>query len=51
MSAGRQDTTILFRKTEDKYFSREDWTVESALKRLANFGFSGEQFFTRAAGP
>jgi hypothetical protein len=27
------------RKTEVKYFSRQDWTVESALNRLANFVF------------
>src|SRR5690348_15390765 len=38
---------MLSRKTEAEYFSREDWTAESTLKRLANFDF----FRTRFTSP
>ena len=31
---------------EDKYFLQRDWTVESALKLLANFDFSRRGFFS-----
>jgi len=37
MSTGRGKTIIYLRKTEEEYFSPEDWTGESALNFLAKF--------------
>jgi hypothetical protein len=39
-----REGSINFGKTEAKYFSREDWTVESALNSLMNFDFSRIRF-------
>jgi hypothetical protein len=40
IEAGWREETIELRKTEAKSFSRTDWTVESALNRLAKSDFS-----------
>jgi hypothetical protein len=40
IEAGWRDGNTYFGKTEEIYFSRRDWTVESALNRLTKFDFS-----------
>jgi hypothetical protein len=40
---------IVFRKTEEDYFPRRGWTVESVLKALTNFDFSRTNFRTLKA--
>jgi hypothetical protein len=40
VEAGWRDETTDFGKTEAKYFSREDWTVESTLNCFMNFDFA-----------
>jgi hypothetical protein len=39
----REETTY-FGKTEEKYFSRGDWTAQISLNRLANFDFARMRF-------
>jgi hypothetical protein len=45
IEAGWRDTNMHFRKTKVKYFSRRDWTAESALNRFAKFDFPRTDFF------
>jgi hypothetical protein len=43
--AGWREASTYFGKTEVKYFSREDWTAQITLNRLANFDFARTGFF------
>jgi hypothetical protein len=35
----------IFRKNRSEIFSREDWTTQISLNRLANFDSAGARFF------
>jgi hypothetical protein len=48
IEAGWREKIRNLRKTEVEYFARQDWTVESALNRLAKFDFS--RTFYRCSG-
>jgi hypothetical protein len=42
--AGRGETITDFRKTEEEYFSPQDWTADSTLNCFRKFDFSRTQF-------
>jgi hypothetical protein len=44
VEAGWREEITDFGKTEAEYFSREDWTVESALNCFTKFDFARTRF-------